>query len=794
MGSMLEKIDVVRGSNPDTSRDLGFEVADVVEWLDNEASLSDAQKAEVEQTLTRKYGSALNVDELEEARSTYRTTNRQVNGLLKDIYETPRGRFMRDVGIFKKGVRGVVDTFRDELRPSKPPVPVLYTLDTKLAADPGYQLPEMTTDAIQDGDLMERVNPDKSKGKGTLLWEWVTQVGVGNEHEDERARDEIIRVNNELKRQYAEACQNWEGKLAEPIRGLRSQLSNLLAQFKHMAFRLASEAIPDRREKLAGLLNLIQRDITEAVESIPEDLRTDAEVNRLVLELTHRPQVDIPTTCGQLTRGAMVLCNSRVQLRNRSYPTGELHVAVDTAGDATQNHERVQTLNLFAHPVPGSGNGSSVSTSESDGEVNGTVALNHKPEPRHEGPLSHLQRSARIPAGAPNCEGNKPCFLFLGAHQILTDETGGHYLYGSGFAGLQLDGVKHYVDSNREALVAQYDLSEVRSSAHNFFSNLLDFVGEYSEAGQALIGMYQTKLPPKARARLRRIYGISSISYNAQEGGLYIAASTHGSNQRNGRAVLYHLRNPHEVLGGASPEFGDSVYVDLGGYDVHLIEWIPRLKQYAVVSSPTPDGVHNLYLWDGESNEPVYLQELDRIANGGVVDVSEDPDCPSALRVSYSYTVDKKDITQIHRVFVAKPGLTQDAFDGLLSECEVLVKSIRSEGETCADLESLFVENRQENGFPGEDLESETLFMKFYGLVNEWPALKESLTDSRRGRRVVQGFEKRIAHIVETMRDILKPLQESNDSKVTQWRELLAGSSSKGEKLAESSRKKTAGN
>jgi Protein of unknown function (DUF3616) len=90
------------------------------------------------------------------------------------------------------------------------------------------------------------------------------------------------------------------------------------------------------------------------------------------------------------------------------------------------------------------------------------------------------------------------------------------------------------------------------------------------------------------------------------EGGVYIGFR---NPIPNGKALLFALRNPAQVVHGERPEFGDPLTLDLGGLGVRSLSyWRGR---YLVVAGHHDSGGRSwLYTWDGHST-PKRVQRYD---------------------------------------------------------------------------------------------------------------------------------------------------------------------------------------
>ena len=73
---------------------------------------------------------------------------------------------------------------------------------------------------------------------------------------------------------------------------------------------------------------------------------------------------------------------------------------------------------------------------------------------------------------------------------------------------------------------------------------------------------------------------------------------------RQGQAILIPLLNPAEVIAKKKPVFGEMITLDLDGYGVRGMEYIPALKTYAILGGSVGDS-HDcqLYLWSGRRED-----------------------------------------------------------------------------------------------------------------------------------------------------------------------------------------------
>jgi hypothetical protein len=79
-----------------------------------------------------------------------------------------------------------------------------------------------------------------------------------------------------------------------------------------------------------------------------------------------------------------------------------------------------------------------------------------------------------------------------------------------------------------------------------------------------------------------------------------------------GRALVFPLLNPEELVQGQSARFGDPLLLDLGGYGVRALSW--WRGQYLILGGHHASGATSrLYTWDG-SGSPVLVDRADLAA------------------------------------------------------------------------------------------------------------------------------------------------------------------------------------
>lgn len=73
---------------------------------------------------------------------------------------------------------------------------------------------------------------------------------------------------------------------------------------------------------------------------------------------------------------------------------------------------------------------------------------------------------------------------------------------------------------------------------------------------------------------------------------------------RQGKAILIPLLNPAAVIEKEKPVFGEIITLDLDGYGIRGMEYIPALKAYAILGGSVGDSHDGqLYLWSGSREE-----------------------------------------------------------------------------------------------------------------------------------------------------------------------------------------------
>ena len=153
-----------------------------------------------------------------------------------------------------------------------------------------------------------------------------------------------------------------------------------------------------------------------------------------------------------------------------------------------------------------------------------------------------------------------------------------------------------------------------RSSRHRFFAT------DVRRAGQDVtlvpVGKpHKNLLRDMMKERRLRSLDLGAASRLApkDEGGLNIEALCPTPEGRllvgfrnpipQGRALLLILLNPEGVLKGQSAQFGDPLFLELGGYGIRDMVWTGR--DYLVVAgSYDAEGVSRMYRWDGRSTKP----------------------------------------------------------------------------------------------------------------------------------------------------------------------------------------------
>lgn len=82
---------------------------------------------------------------------------------------------------------------------------------------------------------------------------------------------------------------------------------------------------------------------------------------------------------------------------------------------------------------------------------------------------------------------------------------------------------------------------------------------------------------------------------------------------RQGKAILIPLLNPAEVIEKEKPVFGEIITLDLDGYGIRGMEYIPALKAYAILGGSVGDSHEGqLYLWSGsrEDTKPKRIENF----------------------------------------------------------------------------------------------------------------------------------------------------------------------------------------
>lgn len=69
-------------------------------------------------------------------------------------------------------------------------------------------------------------------------------------------------------------------------------------------------------------------------------------------------------------------------------------------------------------------------------------------------------------------------------------------------------------------------------------------------------------------------------------------------------AILIPLKNPSDVVTGKEPRFGKPIKLDLDGYGIRAIEYIPSLGAYAILTGSVSENQgYGVYLWSGDKND-----------------------------------------------------------------------------------------------------------------------------------------------------------------------------------------------
>lgn len=148
---------------------------------------------------------------------------------------------------------------------------------------------------------------------------------------------------------------------------------------------------------------------------------------------------------------------------------------------------------------------------------------------------------------------------------------------------------------------------KLKPERQRFFATTLAQDGQ----GVEVVGSYERLLDDLiADARFSAL-GLAEAAERAPKdsGGLNIEGLTHRVEGgvfiglRNptvrGKAIVFALFNPEEVLHGRPPRFGDPILLDLGGLGVRSLSWW-RSRYLIIAGSFTAASPSHLYTWDGQ--------------------------------------------------------------------------------------------------------------------------------------------------------------------------------------------------